>query len=154
MKKRKFFLGLIIAEIILFALCCASIIYCVINGNTVPDAKKAEHTMAFVFLFLHLIVISVFFFYSVRAYLTKSVLVQAITTLDNGQRNRKSTIICSILAVLLLALAVFFTLAIFGVPDIKNVFSLGLHFALANVGYTVSTMCIFLVFYKPDETTE
>ena len=151
MKKRRFFLGLIIAEIILFALCCASIIYCVINGNAVPDAKKAEHTMAFVFLFLHMIVLAILFFYALRAYLVGSSFIQIITTKENGEKNKKAVIISSILAGVFALIAVYFVTVLCGVPSFGNVFSLGLQFALVNVGFNITTLCLFLVFYKPDE---
>lgn len=150
MKKRKYFLILIIALVALFALCCASIILCVLNGSNVPDEKRVEHTMSFVFLFLHLIVLAILFFYSLRAYLTRSALIQIITTKDDGTKNKKTVIYSSIFGAFFLLIAVYFTTVLCGVESFGSVFSLGLQFALANSGYTIATLCLFLLVYKPD----
>lgn len=154
MKKRKFFLGLLIAEVILFAFCCFSIIYCVLNGSSVPDDKKVEHTMAFVFLFFHLIILAVLFFYSLRAYLTKSMFIQIVTTKENGEKNPKTVVVCSILAAIFATVGVFFVTVLAGVPSFGNIFSLGSQLALVNAGFTITTLCLFLVFYKPDKIKE
>lgn len=151
MKKRKYFLGLMIAEGVLFALCCASIILCVINGNSIPSDKKVEHTMSFVFLFLHMIVLAIFFAYSIKAYLLGSSLIQVITTDDHGRKNKKAVIISSIFAGIFALIAVFFITVLCGVDSFGKMFSMGLQYALVNVGLTISTLCLFLVFYKPDQ---
>lgn len=150
MKKRKYFLGLVINIGVLFALCCFSIIYCVLNGSSVPDDKHVEHIMAFVYLFFHLIILAVLFFYALKAYLLGSSFIQIVTTKENGEKNKKAVVICSVLAGVFALIAVFFITVIAGVPSFGNIFSLGLQFALVNAGFTVSSLCLFLVFYKPD----
>ena len=154
MKKRKYFLGLLIALGLLFVLCCFSIIFCVINGSSVPSDKNVEHIMAFVFLFFHLIIIAVLFFYALRAYLVRSTFIQIITTKDNGNRNKKTVVVCSILAGIFALIGVYFVTVIAGVPSFGDMFSLGLRFALMNAGFTVTTLCLFIVFYKPDSEIE
>ena len=154
MKKRKYFLGLMIALVALFIVCCASIILCVINGGSVPSDKHVEHTMAFVFLFLHLVVIGILFIYTLKAYLTRSMFIQIVTTKENGEKNKKTVVVCSILAGIFALIAVFFITVLFGVDSFGKTFSMGLQYALVNAGLTVSTLCLFLVFYKPDEITK
>lgn len=151
MKKRKYFLGLMIALVALFVLCCASIILCVLNGNSVADDKRVEHTMAFVFLFFHLIILGVLFIYTLKAYLAGSMFVQVVTTKESGEKNKKSVVVCSILAGISALIGVFFITVLCGVPSFGNIFSLGLQYALMNAGLTVATLALFLVFYKPDE---
>lgn len=154
MKKRKYFLILVLASVALFALCCTSIILCVLNGSSVPEEKRVEHTMSFVFLFLHLIVLAIVFFYSLKAYLTRSALIQIITTNEDGTKNRKAVITSSILGGFFLLVAVYFTTVLCGIDSFGKVFSMGLQFALANSGYTIATLCLFLICYKPDEIVE
>ena len=151
MKKRKFFLGLMITEGILFALCCASIIFCVLNGSKVPADKQTEHTMAFVFLFLHMIAIAVFFFYSLKAYLLGSSFLNVITVKENGERNKKQQITFSIIAGVLALIAAYFIAILCGADSFGKIFSLGLQVALVNLGITLATMALFIVFYKPDQ---
>lgn len=151
MKKRKYFLGLMIALVALFVLCCASIILCVLNGSSVADDKRVEHTMAFVFLFFHLIILGVLFIYTLKAYLAGSMFVQVVTTKESGEKNKKSVVVCSILAGIFALIGVFFITVLSGVPSFGNIFSLGLQYALMNAGLTVATLALFLVFYKPDE---
>ena len=151
MKKRKYFLGLMIALVALFLLCCTSIILCVLNGGSVSDDKKVEHTMAFVFLFFHLVIVGILFIYALKAYLAGSMFIQVVTTKESGEKNKKAVIICSILAAIFAIIAVFFVTVLCGVPSFGNIFSLGLQYALMNAGFTVSTLSLFLVFYKPDE---
>ena len=110
--------------------------------------------MAFVFLFFHLIIIAVLFFYALRAYLVRSTFIQIITTKDNGNRNKKTVLVCSILAGIFALIGVYFVTVIAGVPSFGDMFSLGLRFALMNAGFTVTTLCLFIVFYKPDSEIE
>ena len=154
MKKRKYFLGLMVAEVILFVLCCASIILCVINGSSVPSDKHTEHIMAFVFLFFHLVILAVLFIYTLKAYLTKSMFIQIVTTKESGEKNKKAVVVCSILAGIFALIGVFFITVLCGVDSFGKIFSMGLQYALMNAGLTVSTLCLFLVFYKPDETSK
>lgn len=151
MKKRKFFLGLMIAEIMLFVLCCASIILCVLNGSSVTSDKHTEHIMSFVFLFLHLIILGILFIYTLKAYLTRSMFIQIVTTKESGEKNKKAVVVCSILAGIFALIGVFFITVLCGVKSFGSVFSMGLQYALMNAGLTVATLCLFLVFYKPDE---
>ena len=140
-----------IALVTLFVLCCASIILCVLNGGSVPSDKKVEHTMAFVFLFLHLVIIGVLFIYTLKAYLAGSMFIQIVTTKDSGEKNKKAVVVCSILAGIFALIGVFFITVLCGVDSFGKIFSLGLQYALMNAGLTISTLCLFLVFYKPDE---
>lgn len=140
-----------IAEIALFAICCASIILCVLNGSSVPADKKVEHTMSFVFLFLHMVIIGILFLYSIRAYIAGSSFIQIITTDDHGKKNKKTMIISSILAGIFALIGVYFITVLCGVDSFGKVFSMGLQYALVNAGLTVTTLCLFLIFYKPDE---
>ncbi|MBQ0009404.1 MAG: hypothetical protein KBS97_03955 [Firmicutes bacterium] len=151
MKKRKYFLGLMIAEIALFVLCCASIILCVLNSSSVPADKKVEHTMSFVFLFFHLVIVGILFIYTLKAYLAGSMFIQIVTTKENGEKNKKTVVVCSVLAGIFAIIAVFFVTVLCGVDSFGKIFSMGLQFALTNAGFTVATLCLFLVFYKPDD---
>ena len=57
--KNKYFLGLTLLVSGLFLFDCFSIIFCVLKMNSVPEDKRVENAMGFVYLFLHLIILAV-----------------------------------------------------------------------------------------------
>lgn len=149
MKKSKFFLGLTIALGLLFVLDCFSIIFCVKNGGSVDSSQKVEHILGFVYLFIHMLILVVVFYFSLKAYLQKSQLISIVMTNEDGTKNKKAMIRAIVFGSLAAIVGVYFALVTFGLNIPLSFFSLGLKTALMNVGISVCTVCVFLAAYKP-----
>ena len=148
-RKSPYFFNLLIFYGIAFLITGFSLIYCVLNGSNIPEDQHIEHSLGFIYLILHFIIIAFFFFFTFKAYIGKSSLIQIIMTNEDGSKNKKSyrnaIIFTSIFGVILL----YFLLLICGVKMPLIFFSLGLKFAILNLSLLISGTALFLVFYKP-----
>ena len=149
--KNKYFLGLIIITIFLFLFCCFTIIFNVIKMPSIPEGKRAESFMAFIYLFIHLIIVSALIFFSLKSYLVKDQILSVFMTLENGRKNPNAYRNCMVFSVIFGILGIFFFLNSFGILHVMKFFSLGLNLALTNVGFTVSSVTLYMYFYKPEE---
>ena len=149
--KNKYFLGLIIILIALFVFCCFSIIYNVLKLPGLPEEKRTENFMAFAYLFIHLIILSIMIVFAVKSYVIKDQILSVFMTLENGLKNPKAYRNCLIFSIIFVLLGVFFFLNSFGILNVVKFFSLGLNLALTNVGFSVSIVTFYMYFYKPVE---
>lgn len=147
--KNKYFLGLVILTIALFVFCCFSIIFDVLKLSNLPEEKRTENFMAFAYLFVHLIIIAVMIVFAVKSYAIKDQILSVFMTLENGAKNPKAYRNCLIFSMIFGVLGIFFFLNSFGILHLMNFFSLGLNLALTNVGFTVSSIAIYMYFYQP-----
>ena len=155
MKKRdKYFLYFAILIASLFAFGIFSVLYCVLNSSAIPEAKKIEHTMSFVYLIIHLCVLGAVFYFTLKAYFLKPMIVSVIMTYDKGGKNPKSYRNSMIFAVIFGLAGIYFALNAFNALTIMKFFSLGLNITLTNVFISVSLVALYLFFYKPVEKKE
>lgn len=150
MKPRsKYFLGLVILTSILFLFCCFSIIYMVLKLPGLPDDKRTTNYLSFAYLFLHLVVVAVMTFFALKSYLVKDLFLSVFMTTDHEQKNPKSYRNCLIFAGVFGVLGIFLFLNSFSILAVTSFFSLGLNLALTNVFLTVSSVALYMYFYKP-----
>ena len=147
--RNKYFIYLISVLGALFVFGAASVIYCVFNAGLVPSAKSTEHTMAFVYLIVHLIVVAFAAYLASKAYFFKSMIVSVVMTLENGERNPKAYRNAIIVGSVFALAGIFFFLNAFQIIHVMSFFSLGLNMALTNVFLSVSAVSFTLYFYKP-----
>ena len=148
-KKSKYFLGLTLLTAGLFVFCCFSIIFAVIKMNTVPKDKRIENTMGFVYLFLHLIILAVAFYYALKSYVQKDQILSVFMTLENGKKNPKAYRNALIFGIIFIILGIWFFLNSFGILSIMSFFSMGLNMALCNVGFSIGGIALYIYFYRP-----
>lgn len=149
MKKSNYFLALLIDLGALFALVCFSIIFAVTKSSSVAENVKVEHFMGFAYLFIHLIVLAFLFYFTLKAYLTKSQLVSIFMTNEDGSLNKKARVRAIVGAFIFGIIGVYFGLISFGLDIPLSFFALGLKLALMNVGISASSVCVFLAVFKP-----
>ena len=147
--KNKYFLGLIIIGIVLFLFCAFTIIFDVLKLSSLPEEKRTENFMAFAYLFIHLIIVSVVIIFAVRSYAIKDQILSVFMTLENGQKNPKAYRNSIIFSIIFGILGIFFFLNSFGIINVMKFFSLGLNLALTNAGLSVSAVTLYMYFYKP-----
>ncbi len=155
MKRRnKYFLYLSFVFIGLFVFSCFSIIYSVLKYNAVPESERAGNVLSMVALFLHLLIVAVGYYYSLKAYLYKSSLVAVVMVDDRGNKNPKAYRNALIVGCVFGVLGLFFALNSFGALHLTKVLSLSLNLELTNLGLGVSTISLLLLLYKPDRNIE
>ena len=152
--KSKYFLGLTLLISGLFLFCCFSIIFCVLNMNNVPEDKRVENAMGFVYLFLHLIIVAVAFYYALKSYLQKDQILSIIRTQDNGKKNPKAYRNTLIFSIIFIIFGIWFFLNSFGILQIMKFFSMGLNVALCNAGISISSVAFYMYFYEPKVVEE
>lgn len=152
--KSKYFLGLTILTSSLFLFCCFSIIFYVLRIDTVPESQKVENGMAFVFLFLHLIIVAFAIYMSLKAYIKKSQLLIVIMTNEHGTKNPKSYRNTLIFSIIFGIFGLWFFLNSFGILHIMKFFSLCLNLALTNVGLFIFSVTLYMHFYEPPAVEE
>lgn len=148
-EKRTFFKILTIAFIGLFLLTCVSIIVTVMNGPNIGDDEKVVHTLGFVYQLLHLIVLAILIYMSLKAYLKGSQLVEIIMSDDKGELNKKAVIRSIIFASIFGVLTIYFLLLSFGLNLFLGFFPIGLKLALTNLFGLIAVISIFLSTFKP-----
>ena len=150
MKNRNpFFITLTVVLCGAFLFCCASIIYYVLKMNEIPESQLAGNTLSFVYLFIHLIALSILIYFSLKSYLQKDQLLAIVMTTDNGRKNPTSYRNALIVAIGSGVVGIFFFLNAFSIINVTAFLSLGLNLALTNVGFSLSTLALTVYFYKP-----
>ena len=147
-KKNKYFLYLIIAAITLFVLDCASIIFSVTMTNSFDETQNVDNALALGYLIIHLILVAAAIYYSVKAYVGKSVLIGVLMYDEKGEPIKKSHNVALTLAIIFGVIGVFFLVSFCGAISALNNFPKVLEIALINVGFSVSTVALFFYFYK------
>ena len=146
--KNKYFLGLTLLSSGLFLFDCFSIIFCVLKMNSVPEDKRVENAMGFVYLFLHLIILAVVLYYALKSYLQKDQILSVFMTLENGKKNHKAYRNCMVFSIIFLIFGLWFFLNSFEILHVMKFFSLGLNAALCNVGFSIGGVALYMYFYK------
>ena len=146
--KNKYFLGLTLLVSGLFLFDCFSIIFCVLKMNSVPEDKRVENAMGFVYLFLHLIILAVVLYYALKSYLQKDQILSVFMTLENGKKNPKAYRNCMVFSIIFLIFGLWFFLNSFEILHVMKFFSLGLNAALCNVGFSIGGIALYMYFYK------
>ena len=150
MKPRsKYFLGLSLLIGGLFLFCCFSIIYCVLNFSKMPAEKATENYMAFAYLFIHLIIVAVVFYFALKSYLIKDNILSVMMTHENGQKNPSAFKKALFFSIIFGILGIFFFLNAFSIINVMKFFSLGLNIALTNVFLSVAAVSLYCYFYVP-----
>ena len=150
MKQRnKYFFYLTLILGCLFAFCCFSIIYSVLAHNALPKEKRSGDLLALVALFLHLLIVSVGIYLSLKAYLNKPRIVSVIMVDDRGNKNPKSYRNTLIFSIIFGLIGVFFFLNSFGILHLTEILTVTLNLMITNFGFTVSFVALYLYFYKP-----
>jgi len=149
MKKRsKYFLGLSALIAGLFLFCCFSIIFCVLNFPNLPAEKATENYMAFAYLFIHLIIVAVVFYFALKSYLVKDQILSVLMTHESGRKNDSAYKKVLVFSIIFAVLGIFFFLNAFGIILVMSFFSLGLNLALTNVFLSVASVSLYCYFYK------
>ena len=149
MKPRsKYFLGLTLLLVGLFVFCCFSIIFCVLNFAKMPAEKATENYMAFGYLFIHMIAVAIVFYFALKSYMIKDQILSVIMREENDQRNEGAFKKALVFAIIFGILGIFFFLNAFGIINVMSFFSLGLNLALTNVFLSVSSVSLYIYFYK------
>ena len=143
-KTKNLFLGLVITIGVLFVGCCASIFAVLFN-----DFKnESGNILGLVYLFLHLVILAGAFYFSFKAYYTgKSSLIGIVTMDERGNLIKKTRMVAIVISSIFLLLGIYATLLVFNLEIPLNFFSRTLKFAIMNVGYTVSFIGAFFIFY-------
>ena len=147
--KNRYFLYLSLIFVGLFVFCCFSIIYSIVFLNATPAEKRAGNTLSLIALFVHLIIVSVGFYWSLKAYLYKSSIVAVIMVTDRGEKNPRSYRNTLIFSIIFGIFAIFFALNSFGALHLTSILTISLNLMLTNLGFTVSFVALYLFFYKP-----
>ena len=147
--RNKYFLYLSFIFVALFAFACFSIIYAVISLNQIPVEKRPGNILSLVALFIHLLILAVGFYYSLKAYLSKSSIVSVIMVNDKGDKNPKSYRNTLIFSIIFGIFGIFFFLNSFGIIHLTEILTSALNLELTNLGFTVSFVALYLYFYKP-----
>ena len=153
-KRRLYFLGLLLILGVIFFVACFSIIYAVLNKDLVEEKQNIEHTLGFVYLFIHLIIVAVLFYLSFKAYLNGSAFIKVIMTNEREELNKKAIIRCAIIGGIFLIIGVYFVVLLCGVNSFLSFFALGVKLALANACLTVAVIASYLCFYRPKKVEE
>ena len=114
-----------------------------------PAEKATENYMAFAYLFIHLIIVAVVFYFAIKSYLIKDQILSVMMTYENGQKNPTSYKKAMIFAIIFGILGIFFFLNAFSIINVMKFFSLGLNLALTNVFLSVSLVALYCYFYAP-----
>lgn len=152
--RQKYFLHLTILIAALFAFAAFSVIYIAVNPQLVPEAKKTEHMMSFVYLIIHLLVLAVASYFAIKAYFLKPMIVNVIMTTDRGEKNKKAYRNSLVFSIIFGLAAIFFFLNAFQIIHVLSFFSLGLNITLTNVFLSVASVALILFFYKPTAKEE
>lgn len=152
--KSKYYLGLIILLVGLFLLACFSLIYCSIKGPQTAENKQVEYMMSFAYLLLHILLILGVAFFAIKGYVIRPAIIPVIMTLADGQKNKKSYIICMVFTGIFGILGIFFFLESFQIIHLISSLSLALNIVLMNVGFSVAGVSLYLYFYKPIQKEE
>lgn len=152
--KRAYFRNLTIGLSALFVLTCASIIYSVLNASSVSENQYTGHTLGFAYLFLHLILLAIMIYLSLKAFLKGSQFIEIIMSTEQGEKNKKAVVRAIIFAIIFGLIGMYFILISLGVNIFLNFFPLGIKLAIANLSIFITTISLFLVFYQPLVKTE
>lgn len=128
----------------LFFLACFSIIV-----NFVYDFNSSsDNILATVYLFIHLIIIGIAFYFVIKAFLYKSSLMSVFMIDEYKHPILKSKIVAIVLSSICLVCGIYSTLLSIGLGiPLSNVFSKALKFAFMNVFYSVGFVSLFFALY-------
>ena len=142
-KTKKFFLAFLLALSMLFLITCFSIIIVFVF----KFENTSENIISTVYLFLYLIAVTFFFYYALKAYLTKPSVMNIIMIDEHGQiiqKSKRTTLILVIISALFFA----FSLAmILGLNKVITFLSTGTIYAILNTSLGVGVVCLFFHFY-------
>ena len=151
MKSRnKYFLNFAILFVVLFIVGAISLIFGVIIGSKVPEAKQSENILGLVALVFYIVIVAVLFYQALKAYLIKSRLVSIVMVNDRGEKNPKSYRNALIFGCVFAAITIFFALNTFGIINVLSFFTFSLTVTLTNFTLMISSIGFYLYLYKPE----
>lgn len=147
MTDKKYFKKMLFSIGGLFAITCFSIIFCIVNSNTVEEAQTTSHIMSIVYLAFQLLMEAIVFYYAFKAMVKESSLIKAVMYVKDGVINNKSKRNALITYVVSSTIVVFFFITLMPIGFL-TFFSLGLRFALLNCALLIAVVSLFFFCYR------
>lgn len=145
-KEKTLFLILSIVLVGLFILCGYSLIQCFVYNASGEDA--GSHLLEIIYLFLHLIMVAILFYLAFRAFKVKTSIANLMMFDVNGILIKKPLFVSAICTVVFLALGIYSTLSLIGLPNaFFNFLPTGLAHDLMNAGYLFGVIALTLFIY-------
>lgn len=142
-KEKKLFLSLSLCLGAMFILATVSIIFVFV----IDFENTSQNIMSTVYLFLHSIIVAVAFYFSFKAYLQKSQLMNVFMIDEKGNTIKKSQIVAIVLCSIFFVIGLYSTLLVLNLSIPLSFFARGLKFCLMNVGYSVGIVILHFALY-------
>ena len=153
MTDKKYFKKMLFSIGGLFVITCFSVIFCIVNSNTVEEVQTTSHIMAIVYLVFQLLMEAVIFYYAFKAMTNESSLIKAVMYVKDGVINEKSKRNALIIFVVSSAISILFLVTLLPI-DFLSFFSLGLRFALFNCALLLACVSLFFLCYRKNSEVQ
>ena len=142
-KEKKFFLTFTLIFTALFIFDCFSII----NVFVFNFVNSSENLLSVAYLFLQMIILALFFYWSLKAYLTKSRILSVMCLYDNGTINKSVVTKGIVFASIFFLASIYFGLSWIGLNLGLDFFVTGLKSALTNFSLMITAVAMSFVLY-------